>query len=104
MVGVPARIAGPKKPEGPGTDPEHGKLPDPVLKAISEALDRQSKLEERVPDLELSLASGEENASLTQLAFGVTIKMDLRFNTWVPTSPLHASPKRSRAFQVGFFG
>ncbi|MBC8248701.1 MAG: serine O-acetyltransferase [Anaerolineales bacterium] len=55
VVGVPARIAGPKKPKGPGTDLEHGKLPDPVLKAISEALDRQSKLEERVRELEMAL-------------------------------------------------
>jgi serine O-acetyltransferase len=55
MVGVPARIAGPKKPKGPETDLEHGRLPDPVLKAISEALDRQSKLEERVRELETAL-------------------------------------------------
>jgi serine O-acetyltransferase len=55
VVGVPARIAGPKKPAGPEADLEHGKLPDPVLKAISEALDRQSKLEERVRDLEMAL-------------------------------------------------
>jgi serine O-acetyltransferase len=52
VVGVPARIAGPKKPEGPQIDLEHGKLPDPVLKAISEVLDRQSKLEDRVRELE----------------------------------------------------
>jgi serine O-acetyltransferase len=55
VVGVPARIAGPKKPRGPQIDLEHGKLPDPVLKAISEALDRQGKLEERVRELELAL-------------------------------------------------
>ncbi|MBC8263575.1 MAG: serine O-acetyltransferase [Anaerolineales bacterium] len=55
VVGVPARIAGPKKPTGPETDLEHGRLPDPVLKAISEALDRQSKLEERVRELEMGL-------------------------------------------------
>jgi serine O-acetyltransferase len=53
VVGVPARIAGPKKPAGPEIDLEHGKLPDPVLKAISEVLDRQSKLEERVRELEM---------------------------------------------------
>ncbi len=55
MVGVPARIAGPKKPEGPETDLEHGRLPDPVLKVISEVLDRQSRLEERVRELETAL-------------------------------------------------
>ena len=62
VVGVPARIAGPKKPKGPETDLEHGRLPDPVLKAISEALDRQSKLEERVRALERALPrpAGEE--------------------------------------------
>jgi len=44
VVGVPARIAGPKEEERPEVDLEHGKLPDPVLSAISESLDRQSRL------------------------------------------------------------
>jgi serine O-acetyltransferase len=56
VVGVPARIAGPKEVERLKTDLEHGKLPDPVLRAISESLDRQSRLEERVRQLEMSLA------------------------------------------------
>jgi serine O-acetyltransferase len=56
VVGVPARIAGPKEVERPKVDLEHGKLPDPVLRAISESLDRQSKLEERVRQLEMALA------------------------------------------------
>jgi serine O-acetyltransferase len=56
VVGVPARIAGPQKAERPKVDLEHGKLPDPVLRAISESLDRQSRLEERVRQLEMSLA------------------------------------------------
>ncbi|NIO70255.1 MAG: serine O-acetyltransferase [Anaerolineae bacterium] len=56
VVGVPARIAGPKGVERPTVDLEHGKLPDPVLRAISESLDRQSRLEERVRELEMSLA------------------------------------------------
>jgi serine O-acetyltransferase len=56
VVGVPARIAGPKEVERPKVDLEHGKLPDPVLKAISESLDRESRLEERVQQLEMSLA------------------------------------------------
>jgi serine O-acetyltransferase len=55
VVGVPARIAGPKV-ERPQVDLEHGKLPDPVLRAISESLDRQGRLEERVRQLEMSLA------------------------------------------------
>ena len=55
VVGVPPRIAGPKKPKGPGTNLEHGRLPDPVLKSISEILDRQSKLAERVRELETAL-------------------------------------------------
>jgi serine O-acetyltransferase len=57
VVGVPARIAGPKEVErSKVVDLEHGKLPDPVLRAISESLDRQSRLEERVQQLEMSLA------------------------------------------------
>jgi len=55
VVGVPARIAGPKEPGGPETNLEHGRLPDPVLKAISEVLDRQSRLEEKVRGLEAVL-------------------------------------------------
>lgn len=56
VVGVPARIAGPKGMERPKVDLEHGKLPDPVLKAISQSLDRESRLEERVQQLEISLS------------------------------------------------
>jgi serine O-acetyltransferase len=56
VVGVPARIAGPKEVGRSKVDLEHGKLPDPVLRAISESLDRQSRLEERVRQLEMSLA------------------------------------------------
>ena len=56
VVGVPAKLAGPREEERPKVDLEHGKLPDPVLRAISESLDRQSRLEERVQQLERSLA------------------------------------------------
>jgi len=52
VVGVPAHIAGPKRSEKPGADLEHGRLPDPVLRALSETLDRQGRLEERVRELE----------------------------------------------------
>jgi len=52
VVGVPGHIAGPKRSTKPGADLEHGQLPDPMLRALSEALDRQSRLEERVRELE----------------------------------------------------
>jgi serine O-acetyltransferase len=55
VVGVPAHIAGPKRSEKPGADLEHGRLPDPVLRALSETLDRQGRLEERVRELERML-------------------------------------------------
>ena len=62
VVGVPAKIAGPKGVERPKVDLEHAKLPDPVLRAIGESLDRQSKLEERV----------------RQLADGAHVRRDIR--------------------------
>ena len=58
IVGVPGHIAGPKRSEKPGADLEHGQLPDPVLRTLSEALDRQSRLEERVRELEHEIAQG----------------------------------------------
>ena len=82
VVGVPARIAGPKKPKGPETDLEHGRLPDPVLTAISEALDRQSKLEERVRELEMGLPtvvpSPAEKTKMTPLTPGRTLETQIR--------------------------
>jgi serine O-acetyltransferase len=36
----------------PGADLEHGRLPDPVLRTLSKTLDQQSRLEERVQELE----------------------------------------------------
>ena len=68
VVGVPAKIAGPKEVEKPRVDLEHGKLPDPVLRAIGESLDRQSKLEERVRQLEMALTW---SAPSTMPSFGV---------------------------------
>lgn len=56
IVGVPGRMAGPKRSEKPGADLEHGQLPDPVLRTLSEALGRQSRLEERVQQLERVLS------------------------------------------------
>jgi serine O-acetyltransferase len=82
VVGVPARIAGPKKPTGPEIDLEHGRLPDPVLKAISEVLDRQSKLEERVRELELGLPRAiplpTEEARMVSLARGGEMEAQIR--------------------------
>ncbi len=56
IVGVPGHMAGPKRSERPGADLEHGRLPDPVLRTLSEALGRQSRLEERVQELERVLS------------------------------------------------
>lgn len=50
VVGVPAHIAGPKQTTE--ADLEHGRLPDPVLRSVSEALERLSRLEERLHELE----------------------------------------------------
>lgn len=50
VVGVPAHVAGPK--QASEADLEHGKLPDPVLRSVSEALERLSRLEERLHELE----------------------------------------------------
>lgn len=55
VVGVPARLVGQPEAGRAGVDLEHGKLPDPVVKALSEAFDRQGQLEERVRELERAL-------------------------------------------------
>ena len=56
VVGVPARLVGQPEPGRLAVDLEHGALPDPVVRAISESLDRQGRLEERVRELETALA------------------------------------------------
>ncbi len=61
VVGVPAHIAGPESP-GSGAELEHGRLPDPVLRALSETLDRQGRLEERLHQLEKALLPGSPPA------------------------------------------
>lgn len=58
VVGVPGHIAGPKRPLDAGADLEHGRLPDPVLRALSETFDRQGRLEERMHRLERMLSNG----------------------------------------------
>jgi serine O-acetyltransferase len=55
VVGVPGRIAGPQSQES-GAELEHGQLPDPVLRALSETLDRQGRLEERMHRLERTVS------------------------------------------------
>ncbi|MGD2207094.1 MAG: serine O-acetyltransferase [Anaerolineae bacterium] len=55
VVGVPGRMAGRQSTEF-GAELEHGQLPDPVLRALSETLDRQGRLEERMHRLEQRLA------------------------------------------------
>jgi serine O-acetyltransferase len=56
VVGVPARLAGQPALGDRVADLEHADLPDPVVRAISESLDRQSRLEERMRDLERTIA------------------------------------------------
>lgn len=56
IVGVPGHVAGAKREGTTGAELEHGKLPDPVLRTLSEALDQQSRLEERVRELEQGLS------------------------------------------------
>ena len=58
VVGVPARLVGQPQPGRDQVDLEHGKLADPVVQALSEAFDRQSRLEERIRTLEKRLDQG----------------------------------------------
>jgi len=53
VVGVPGRAVEEGRP--PVIDLEHGKLPDPVAEVIKQVLERQSKLEERLRELETLL-------------------------------------------------
>jgi len=61
VVGVPARVVGRPEPER-RADLEHGRLPDPVVKAISELLAQQGQLQERVRQLEKALLRLEPSA------------------------------------------
>jgi serine O-acetyltransferase len=63
IVGVPGRIAGADR-RRPGVDLQHGQLPDPVLRTLRKALDEQSKIEERVRELERMLAVVSASPSL----------------------------------------
>ncbi|NLE99809.1 MAG: serine O-acetyltransferase [Anaerolineales bacterium] len=59
IVGVPGRVAGGSSAEQPAEELEHGRLPDPTLRTIAEALDRASRLEERVRALEHAAEHGQ---------------------------------------------
>lgn len=56
VVGVPARLAGPREPADLDGYLEHGRLPDPVMQALAQVLERYGQLEERVRALEEALA------------------------------------------------
>jgi len=56
VVGVPARPVGKPQPERAAVDLQHGDLPDPVVRAISESLERSSRLEARLRELEATVA------------------------------------------------
>jgi serine O-acetyltransferase len=57
VVGVPGHVAGPRQPAEPGSELEHGRMPDPVLRGISQVLEQHAVLEERVRELERSRSS-----------------------------------------------
>ncbi len=58
VVGVPARITGPKAPVQQSTELAHDRLPDPLLRTFGELLERQEQLEGRLHELERALAKG----------------------------------------------
>jgi len=83
VVGVPAHVAGRREPSKLGVDLNHGNLPDPVLRAISESLGRESRLEERVLVLEKMLARLAPSTLPVQLrrlspSAGVGLAQDIR--------------------------
>ncbi len=55
VVGVPARIAGPKSPVDLQTQLSHGQLPDPGFQALTELVARQDAMEQRIKELERKL-------------------------------------------------
>ncbi len=58
VVGVPGHVAGlASSTPSEANLLEHGRLPDPVLRTLSEILERQSRLEEKLADLEHALPS-----------------------------------------------
>jgi serine O-acetyltransferase len=57
IVGVPGRIAGPKDPAALDNGLRHDRLPDPVLRALTQLQEHQGRLEEKVRHLERALAA-----------------------------------------------
>jgi serine O-acetyltransferase len=80
VVGVPARVTGRPERGTRSADLQHSRLPDPVVKAISETLGRQSRLEERVRLLEKQLS--------VAAPFAVPAAVDGR----LPLLPDHVGP------------
>jgi serine O-acetyltransferase len=77
VVGVPGRVVSSRRRDEPRVDLEHGELPDVVSRLIDESLERQSRLEERMLELErilgqvipssLSLQHAERQAELDKI-------------------------------------
>ncbi len=64
VVGVPGHIAGLASETSSESDLlEHGRLPNPVLRTLSEILERQSRLEERLVKMEGGLPSHKMSPS-----------------------------------------
>jgi serine O-acetyltransferase len=78
IVGVPGRIAGPKYSKRPKADLEHGRLPDPVLRTLSETLDQQSRLEERVRELEQVVSRIEPLSPAPKRGLSPAYEADIR--------------------------
>ncbi|HUW14542.1 MAG TPA: serine O-acetyltransferase [Anaerolineae bacterium] len=70
VVGVPGRIAGPENGEPIRNHLSHDKLPDPVLRAISELQAQQSMLEARVRELEQPSASEPQPVEVARTIAG----------------------------------
>lgn len=58
VVGVPGRIAGAEDTDPARNHLQHDRLPDPVLRALSELQRRQGELEDRIRELERALTGG----------------------------------------------
>jgi serine O-acetyltransferase len=55
VVGVPARLAG-RRPDDTASVLDHGELPDPMVRALTEVFEQQSALAARVAELEHTVA------------------------------------------------
>jgi serine O-acetyltransferase len=59
VVGVPAHLGEARRPSELLKALEHGRLPDPTLKVLTELLERQGRLEQKVAELERAALSPE---------------------------------------------